>query len=192
MVAVLLCVTFRPMFLITYVYSFCSPGWTQVGPAVIGGMFWKRGTKEGAVVSIVTGMAAVCFSLFVKNPIPGMNPILWGLLFSIPLYIVVSLLTKPDEKRAREVVGFLNDCMKDRDNGTYKTLWVITVVVYFWDIYGIIHVGDANTLLFGWMPMQWALHILTAFIMAVVGYFFCKNRFDPMPGVPEIDFEKSY
>ncbi|GHT00003.1 sodium:solute symporter [Synergistales bacterium] len=192
MAAVLLCVIFRPVFLITYVYSFCSPGWTQVGPAVLGGMFWKRGTKEGAFVSTFCGMAAVCYVLFINNPIPTMNPILWGLTFSIPLYIIVSLITKPDEKRAHEVVDFLHDCLSVRNNTTYKVLWIITIVVYFWDIYGIIHIGDASSVVFGWMPLQWALHILTAFIMATVGYFFCQNRFGPMSGVPEINFTKPY
>ena len=179
MIAVVLVVAFRPSLLVDYAYSFSSPGFFQMAPAIFGAMFWKRATKEGAIVGTVAGLIAVLVSLFVYNPIPSMNPVLWGALFNVPLFIIVSLCTKPDEKAAEEIPGFLSEFFRERNNTTFKVLLVLTLIVICQDIFTCYM---PNPILFGWIPFQWMNHWFVAIECSILGYLFCRNRFGPLPG----------
>jgi SSS family solute:Na+ symporter len=178
--AVSLCVIFRPAALLTYCYSFASPGWAQMIPAIVGGMFWKRGTKEGAITSVIGGMIGVCYGLF-GNHGTDINPVLWGLALSVPLYILVSLAFAPDKQRAGEVCGFLHDELHERNaKPAFKILVLLSIALYFYDMCLVNHIGDANTVILGWVPIQLAGHWVTGISMAIIGYFLCKNRFGSM------------
>ena len=80
MVIVLIVVKFRPAALVTYAYGFCGPGFAQLMPAMIGGLYWKHATKEGAIAGTLGGAIAVAVTLFIGNPVPALSPILWGLI----------------------------------------------------------------------------------------------------------------
>ena len=181
MVAVILVVIFRPALLVDYAYNFSSPGFFQMAPAIFGAMFWKRATKEGAIVGTIAGLIGVLVSLFIYNPIPSMNPVLWGALFNVPLFIIVSLCTQPDKKTAEEIPGFLSEFFKGRNNGTFKFLLFLTFVVACQDIFTCYM---PNPIIFGWLPFQWFNHWLVAIECSILGYFFCRNRFGPMKDCP--------
>ena len=68
------------------------------------GFLWKRGTSIGAVASMVFGVIFAFYNLAV---IQGINlPVFWktgsatqsiiGIVISVIIFIVVSLITKPD------------------------------------------------------------------------------------------------
>lgn len=70
--------------------SFCVP--------VVGGILWKRATKEGAIAAMLGGVsAAVVWKLFGYENI---DPVVPGFLFSLALMIGVSLVTKPPPQSA--------------------------------------------------------------------------------------------
>jgi len=63
-------------------------------PAVILGCWWKRGTKWGAIASMLGGLiSAVAFYTVLKPYIP--EPFFPTMVISFGLYIIVSKLTKP-------------------------------------------------------------------------------------------------
>lgn len=59
---------------------------------LIGGLFWKRGTKQGAVASAIGAVAAYIFCYY-NVKVAGINAVIWGLLVGGILYFVVGYLT---------------------------------------------------------------------------------------------------
>ena len=179
MVAVLIVTYFRPAFLVTYAYSFCAPGFAQMMPAMIGGLYWKRGTKEGAVVGTVAGMIAVLVTLFGVNPVSAVDPILWGLIINTILYVVVSLATKQDDRAVREINEPLTKYFASRENTLHKVLLVLYLVVFVQShIVGVYLPNE--TFFFGWMPPTVLNYALSAIELAVLGYLYGRNRlFEP-------------
>jgi Na+/proline symporter len=60
---------------------------------VVGGMLWRRATKQGAAASMIGGVAATfAWELFGSQSI---EPVLPGFLASAVLFIGVSLATAP-------------------------------------------------------------------------------------------------
>lgn len=65
---------------------------------VIGGLYWKRATKEGAIASMLGGvLVTALWKLFGYN---GIDPVLPGFICSGLLLVVVSLLTKAPPEEA--------------------------------------------------------------------------------------------
>ncbi|MGW5862033.1 sodium:solute symporter [Streptomyces sp. NPDC055239] len=63
---------------------------------ILGGLLWKRGTAEGALAAIVAGGLSVV-GLMWGYGILANEPIYYGLLISLGVYVVVSLATKPTD-----------------------------------------------------------------------------------------------
>ncbi|WP_329033159.1 sodium:solute symporter [Streptomyces sp. NBC_01725] len=63
---------------------------------ILGGLLWKRGTVQGALAAMVVGGLTVV-SLMAAYGILANEPIYYGLLASLAVYLVVSLLTKPTD-----------------------------------------------------------------------------------------------
>ncbi|MDI5982770.1 sodium:solute symporter [Amycolatopsis magusensis] len=62
--------------------------------AILGGLAWKRGTRQGAVASMAVG-ALAAIVLMVVDGMAANSPIYWGLGTSLLVYVVVSLATPP-------------------------------------------------------------------------------------------------
>ncbi|OZM71052.1 sodium:solute symporter [Amycolatopsis antarctica] len=60
--------------------------------AILGGLTWRRGTRAGALVSMIAGSVVVVVSMIVAG-LSANEPIYYGLLASLVAYVVVSLLT---------------------------------------------------------------------------------------------------
>ncbi len=95
-------------------FGICAAGFM---PALIGGLYWRGGTKYGALASILAGFLVsifgfvflhaaeaepfgICMALFGKPtllpyPWTHVDPLFYALPISLVIYIVVSLLTKP-------------------------------------------------------------------------------------------------
>ena len=72
------------------------------GSVIIGGLYWKRGTTAAAWSAMFTGTSTAVGGIILQQLIPnfplnGME--IWGLaiVFSILVYIIVSLMTKDDK-----------------------------------------------------------------------------------------------
>jgi SSS family solute:Na+ symporter len=69
-------------------------GFAALAPAVVGGLYWKRATREGALASILAGEAVVVLSYFDILKWPGVLPVIPVLIASIVSFAGVSLLTR--------------------------------------------------------------------------------------------------
>lgn len=79
-----------------------SAGLIIVVPAIFGTFFWKRGTAQGVLASVViTGLFVIFLEAFQWKPL-GLASGIWGLLMSTCIFIIVSLLTKPPAEKAAE------------------------------------------------------------------------------------------
>lgn len=81
-----------------------SAGLLVTVPPLIGAFYWPRGTAAGALAGIVVGGAVVLVTQFANWRPLGLWPGVWGFIVSSVLYAGVSLLTRPDERRARQFV----------------------------------------------------------------------------------------
>lgn len=119
MVVIFAIVVARPAAIVDYAYKLSSPFFAMIMPVTIGGLFWKKGSKEGAIVGTVAGVVIVIIgTFFVKLPL-GFSPLAWGLFINTLLYVIVSLLTKvPDEiidkyiTRVENYISVGNDMQK--------------------------------------------------------------------------------
>jgi len=66
---------------------------------IVGALFWGRATAAGALSSMAAGSAAVVLFM-IRDGLFANSPIIWGLLVSLVVFVVVSLLTpKPSQER---------------------------------------------------------------------------------------------
>ena len=65
---------------------------------ILGGLLWKRGTAQGALAAVVVGGVAV-IGLMATYGILANEPIYYGLLSSLAVYVIVSLATPADRRR---------------------------------------------------------------------------------------------
>lgn len=85
--------------LIAVLSSMASGGLLVMAPTIIGAFFWKRSTAKGAIVSMSIG-GVFTASLYIAGQVYypfGWWPSFWGLLVTVILFIIVSLLTEPPE-----------------------------------------------------------------------------------------------
>ncbi len=69
-------------------------GFAALAPAVVGGLYWKRATREGAIASIVAGEAVVVLSYLNVLRWPGVLPVIPVLVASVGTFVLVSALTR--------------------------------------------------------------------------------------------------
>ncbi|RSM80654.1 sodium:solute symporter [Kibdelosporangium aridum] len=65
--------------------------------AIVGGLVWKRGNRQGALASMITGAVTVVVVMFTAG-LEANEVIYYGLGVSLVSYVLVSLLTPPTEK----------------------------------------------------------------------------------------------
>ena len=67
----------------------------QLFPCMLGVLCWPRATKAGAVAGLASGVFVVAiFNIIWPNPL-YIHAGIWGLMVNIPIFIIVSLVTKP-------------------------------------------------------------------------------------------------
>ncbi|MGP3636280.1 sodium:solute symporter [Streptomyces sp. 24-1644] len=64
---------------------------------ILGGLLWRRGTAEGALAAVCAGGIAV-IGLMATYGILANEPVYYGLLSSLAVYVIVSLATKPTDE----------------------------------------------------------------------------------------------
>ncbi len=78
-------------------------GLSVLGPCVLGGLYWKKANKFGAVASIFTGEIMVIAYYFEKINVPGLHPIIPILGVAGSVFIIISALTS-DENDNKDIV----------------------------------------------------------------------------------------
>jgi hypothetical protein len=114
-------------------------------PALIATLYWPWLTRQGIVTGLVCGMIAVFVTFRFDLGLPwGYNPLTiycagWGILFNLPVAILVSFFTQPDAKeqaRKMEYHTFLRShaSLAPEKRHLIKWGWIITVAWYFFAI----------------------------------------------------------
>lgn len=75
--------------------QFATPGYGQLFPALVAGLFWKRANKQGAIIGTVGGFVTLLLTTFVWVRPLGVTPFLWSMLVNVALLVTVSLNTTP-------------------------------------------------------------------------------------------------
>lgn len=87
-------------------------------PAIIGGLYWKRSTTQGAIASIVVGEIVMIAMTFIFRVSPlGISGAFWSLCVSLLIFVVVSLSTKSHPHTA-EVIDSLDHFFDVKDDET--------------------------------------------------------------------------
>ena len=95
------------------ILALSNGGVAALAPAMLGGIFWKKSTKEAAISSILIGEVVMIVTTFIiKSPL-GIMGGLWGLLTALVIFIVVSLCTKPQQTTV-DIVTSVNEFFADK------------------------------------------------------------------------------
>ncbi|MEJ2205048.1 MAG: sodium:solute symporter family protein [Gemmatimonadota bacterium] len=71
---------------------------SQLAPPVLAALYWRRATTAGVVAGLIAGWATAGFFYFLPELKPfGMHEGILGLLVHVPVLILVSLATKPQD-----------------------------------------------------------------------------------------------
>jgi solute:Na+ symporter, SSS family len=86
-----------------YLTDVSVPGFAQWAPAFVGGLLWRRGTKQGAISGTLAGLVYLVVSLLLvvngERVLVIGHPVIPSLLVNTIVYLVVSKLTpKPSEQ----------------------------------------------------------------------------------------------
>lgn len=95
------------------ILALSNGGVAALAPAMLGGVFWKKSTKEAALSSILIGETImVITTFFIKSPL-GIMGGLWGLIAAFIIFVVVSSCTKA-QKNTVEIVTSVSEFFADR------------------------------------------------------------------------------
>lgn len=106
-VSVLLC--FVPVFQLG-VYQLTWIAWSVLSPAfipcIVGGLYWKRGTKEGAYAAMLSGSVVGALWYYLLQEATNIHTFFAALVIAILAYIVVSLNTKKPPKEIEDYITY--------------------------------------------------------------------------------------
>ncbi|MDA3951095.1 MAG: sodium:solute symporter family protein [Spirochaeta sp.] len=100
-----------------YLTDVSVPGFAQWAPALVGGLLWKRGTRQGAIGGTVAGVVFLIVSLLLvvdgERILVVGHPVIGSLLLNTIVYIVVSYLTpRPSEAIETQFFDEVDDYLK--------------------------------------------------------------------------------
>lgn len=91
------------------ILNLANSGVAALVPAVLGGVFWKRSTRTGALLSILIGEGTMLYLTLVSKSAPlGLSSGLWGLLTALFVFAGLGFVASP-HKRTVEIVSSIED-----------------------------------------------------------------------------------
>lgn len=98
------------------ILALSNGGVAALAPSVLGGIYWKGATKEGALYSIIIGEIVMLLTTFViKSPL-GLMPGVWGLIVALIIFVIVSKMTVAQD-RTIEIISEINEFFyEEKDN----------------------------------------------------------------------------
>jgi Na+/proline symporter len=114
-------------------------------PSLIAVCYWPFLTRQGVVTGLICGMIAVFLTFRFDLGLPwGYNPLTifaagWGILFNLPVAILVSVFTQPEgelKKKQTEWHAFIKQHagLPEEKKPLVKWGWIITLVWFFFAI----------------------------------------------------------
>ena len=100
---------FIPLFSVG-VYQLTWIAWSVLSPAfipcVIGGLYWKGGTKQGAAAAMIVGAVTGFFWYYLLQESTNIHTFFAALVLAVAAYIIVSLLTKKPPQEVLEMMDY--------------------------------------------------------------------------------------
>lgn len=107
LISAVLC--FAPIFQVG-IYQVTWIAWSVLSPAfiplIIGGLYWKRGTKEGAYASLIVGSITGFAWYYLLQERTNIHTFFAAIVLATVAYVVVSLLTKEPPKEIEDMVDY--------------------------------------------------------------------------------------
>lgn len=107
LVSAVLC--FAPIFQVG-IYQVTWIAWSVLSPAfiplIIGGLYWKRGTKEGAYASLIVGSVTGFAWYYLLQESTNIHTFFAAIVLATVAYVVVSLMTKEPPKEIEDMVDY--------------------------------------------------------------------------------------
>ena len=92
------------------VYQLTWIAWSVLSPAflpcIIGGLYWKRGTKQGAAAAMIVGSVTGFLWYYLLQERTNIHTFFAALVLAIAAYIIVSLLTKEPPKEIQDLMEY--------------------------------------------------------------------------------------
>jgi len=147
-------------------------------PALIGTLYWPWLTRQGVVTGLICGIIAVTLTFKFKFGLPwGAYPLTihcagWGILFNLPVAILISFFTQPEKKefdRRMEYHTFIREyaSLPEDKRPLIKVGWIITLVWFMFAIGPFCVIGNtifgdplAPATWFNGMPSIWIWQII--------------------------------
>ena len=147
-------------------------------PALIGALFWPWLTRQGVVAGLVAGIIAVSVTFKFKFGLPwGAYPLTihcagWGIIFNLPITILVSFFTQPGTEEAQRRLAFHTFLRKyaglpTEKRSLIKVGWIIAVVWFLFAIGPLCVIGNS---IFGnpMTPQTWFLGMPSIWIWQIL------------------------
>lgn len=107
LISAVLC--FAPIFQVG-IYQVTWIAWSVLSPAfiplIIGGLYWKRGTKEGAYASLIVGSVTGFAWYYLLQESTNIHTFFAAIVLATVAYVVVSLMTKEPPKEIEDMVDY--------------------------------------------------------------------------------------
>lgn len=81
---------------------FATPGYAQLLPPLVAGLFWRRATKEGAIAGTLGGFGVLLLTSLVWPDPLGVTALIWSLITNVILLVGISLITPAPSKEIIE------------------------------------------------------------------------------------------
>jgi len=73
--------------------QFATPGYAQLLPPLMAGLFWRRANKQGAITGTLGGFLTLLLTSLVWPSPLGITALLWSMIANVGLLVIVSLAT---------------------------------------------------------------------------------------------------
>lgn len=73
----------------------------QLVPAALGPLYWRKGTLQGAILSIIVGVSTLTIINLFGSPLP-LGPGTSGLILGLVTFIIVSMITIDKNEKFKE------------------------------------------------------------------------------------------
>lgn len=102
--------------------QFAFTGFLAFAPTMVGGIFWRRATKQGAIASLLVGQAIAISGLVGLYPtVWGIGPPFWVVVIGSLTFIIVSLITAPQPQAAQRFHGIWDSLERQSGSETVGT-----------------------------------------------------------------------
>lgn len=122
LVSAVLC--FMPMFQMG-IYQVTWIAWSVLSPAfiplIVGGLYWKRGTKEGAYASLIIGSVTGFGWYYLLQERTQIHTFFAALVLAVAAYVIVSLMTKKPPQGVEDLMDYAKKFEDTDPNETVKS-----------------------------------------------------------------------